>query len=84
MGYMQGYPVGDTMYVMDAFGLPVEATETRVNAGKEADAYMFAHRDKCDEVARPEYICGWYHSHPGYGCWLSGIDVETQQNYQKI
>ena len=37
MGLMQGYPVGDTMYVMDAFGLPVEATETRVNAGKEAD-----------------------------------------------
>jgi COP9 signalosome complex subunit 5 len=84
MGLMQGYPVGDTMYVMDAFGLPVEATETRVNAGKEADAYMFAHMDKCTEVARPEYICGWYHSHPGYGCWLSGIDVTTQQNYQKI
>lgn len=21
---------------------------------------------------------GWYHSHPGYGCWLSGIDVGTQ------
>ena len=45
---------------------------------------MFAHIDKCTEVARPEYICGWYHSHPGYGCWLSGIDVMTQQNYQKI
>lgn len=25
-----------------------------------------------------ENICGWYHSHPGYGCWLSGIDVQTQ------
>lgn len=26
-----------------------------------------------------------YHSHPGYGCWLSGIDVSTQmlnQSYQ--
>ena len=72
------------MYVMDAFGLPVEATETRVNAGREADEYMFAHIKKSKEVARPEYICGWYHSHPGYGCWLSGIDVTTQQNYQKI
>ena len=81
MGLMQGYPVGDTMYVMDAFGLPVEASETRVNAGAEADQYMFAHRDSCDQVARPEYIIGWYHSHPGYGCWLSGIDVNTQQNY---
>ena len=29
---------------------------------------------------------GWYHSHPGYGCWLSGIDVGTQaiqQQYQE-
>ncbi|KAJ7958654.1 COP9 signalosome complex subunit [Quillaja saponaria] len=23
-------------------------------------------------------LSGWYHSHPGYGCWLSGIDVSTQ------
>jgi len=34
------------MYVMDSFGLPVEATETRVNAGREADDYMFAHLKK--------------------------------------
>ena len=83
MGLMQGYPVGDTMYVMDAFGLPVEATETRVNAGREADEYMFAHIKKSKDVARPEYICGWYHSHPGYDCWLSGIDVGTEMLYQK-
>ena len=72
------------MYVMDSFGFPVEATETRVNAGREADDYMFAHLKKSKQVARAEGICGWYHSHPGYGCWLSGIDVNTQQNYQQI
>lgn len=35
---------------------------------------------------RLENAIGWYHSHPGYGCWLSGIDVSTQmlnQNYQE-
>ena len=21
-------------------------------------------------------VVGWYHSHPGYACWLSGIDVK--------
>lgn len=26
---------------------------------------------------------GWYHSHPGYGCWLSGIDVSTQMDNQQ-
>lgn len=35
-------------------------------------AHTFCFRGKV------ENICGWYHSHPGYGCWLSGIDVQTQ------
>jgi COP9 signalosome complex subunit 5 len=30
------------------------------------------------KVGRLENVVGWYHSHPGYGCWLSGIDVGTQ------
>lgn len=37
------------------------------------------------DVGRFENIVGWYHSHPGYGCWLSGIDCSTQmlnQQYQ--
>lgn len=28
-------------------------------------------------------IVGWYHSHPSFGCWLSGIDVATQELFQK-
>ena len=39
MGIMQGKTEGDTMIVMDAFALPVEGTETRVNA--QADAYEY-------------------------------------------
>ena len=38
------------------------------------------------QVGRLENAIGWYHSHPGYGCWLSGIDVSTQmvnQQYQE-
>ena len=37
------------------------------------------------QVGRLENAIGWYHSRPGYGCWLSGIDVSTQmlnQNFQ--
>jgi hypothetical protein len=30
-------------------------------------------------VPRPEIVVGWYHSHPGFGCWLSGTDVGTQK-----
>jgi len=68
---------------MDSFPLPVEGTETRVNAGNEANEFMCSHIDACEKVSRPENVCGWYHSHPGYGCWLSGIDVGTQTLYQK-
>ena len=35
-------------------------------------------------VDRLEHAVGWYHSHPGYGCWLSGIDVSTQKLHQKF
>lgn len=34
-------------------------------------------------MGRLENIVGWYHSHPGYGCWLSGIDVHTQMTNQQ-
>lgn len=39
MGLMQGKTDGDTIIIMDAFALPVEGTETRVNA--QADAYEY-------------------------------------------
>ncbi|MCJ8745863.1 hypothetical protein PDJAM_G00135270 [Pangasius djambal] len=35
-------------------------------------------------VGRLENAIGWYHSHPGYGCWLSGIDVSTQMLNQQF
>ena len=36
------------------------------------------------KVGRLENAIGWYHSHPGYGCWLSGIDVTTQMVNQQF
>jgi 26S proteasome regulatory subunit N11 len=33
---------------------------------------------------RPEMVVGWYHSHPGFGCWLSGVDVNTQQSFEAL
>ena len=43
MGVMQGKVVGDAFVVLDAFALPVEGTETRVNAAAEGyDEHMAA------------------------------------------
>mgnify|MGYP002385133485 CR=1 FL=1 len=33
---------------------------------------------------RPESVVGWYHSHPGFGCWLSGVDINTQQSFEAL
>ena len=27
---------------------------------------------------------GWYHSHPGFGCWLSGVDMNTQTSFEQL
>ncbi|KAF9147641.1 COP9 signalosome complex subunit 5 [Linnemannia schmuckeri] len=84
MGMMQGKVQGNTIIIMDAFALPVEGTETRVNAQVEGYEYMVQYMTKIKEVGRLENAIGWYHSHPGYGCWLSGIDVNTQMQNQQF
>ncbi len=50
MGMLYGKVQGDTFIVIDAFALPVEGTETRVNAQAEAYEYMvdFAETNKVD------------------------------------
>lgn len=86
MGLLLGKVEETKMIVTDAFALPVEGTETRVNAQSQAYEYMTAYIESAKEVGRMENAIGWYHSHPGYGCWLSGIDVSTQtlnQNFQE-
>lgn len=82
MGLMQGYTSGSTFVITDAFRLPVDGTETRVNAQEEANEYLIDYLVKSREAGQLENPVGWYHSHPGYGCWLSGIDVSTQVTHQ--
>ncbi|KAG5351327.1 hypothetical protein C0989_006963 [Termitomyces sp. Mn162] len=84
MGLMQGKVVGNTIVVMDSFALPVQGTETRVSAANEANEYMVEYIQGSEKAGRLENAIGWYHSHPGYGCWLSGIDVNTQIINQKF
>lgn len=83
MGLLQGKVTKDGKFiVVDAFPLPVEGTETRVSAQSEANEYMIEYNDCAKRNGREEHVVGWYHSHPGYGCWLSGIDVDTQSQNQ--
>lgn len=50
---MQGKVQGDTFIVIDSFALPVEGTETRVNAASEANEYMVSFLDS-------NRVSGWH------------------------
>ena len=50
MGLMLGKIDGSTMVVMDTFALPVEGTETRVNAQAAAYEYMSTYIESAKQV----------------------------------
>lgn len=85
MGMLLGSASPPAFTVTDCFALPVEATETRVNAMGEAYEYIVKYVDSLENNSgkRPQ-IVGWYHSHPGYGCFLSRIDINTQSQNQQF
>lgn len=49
---MLGKVDGETMIIMDSFALPVEGTETRVNAQAAAYEYMAAYIENAKQVRR--------------------------------
>lgn len=56
MGLMQGKVQGDSLVIMDSFALPVQGTETRVNAGNEAIEYMVQYTAESEKVHRAQDV----------------------------
>jgi len=48
---------------------------------KDYKNYARAFRDIKKEKL---FICGWAHSHPSYGCFMSNEDIGTQSRYQTL
>lgn len=55
---MLGKVDGETMIIMDSFALPVEGTETRVNAQAAAYEYMAAYIENAKQVRRRRKFTG--------------------------
>lgn len=80
MGLLQGHFTDNTLIITDSFALPVDASEVECSLNDHSVAYMIQYLERSRELGKPDAGCvGWYHSHPGYSCFLSGIDVNTQQ-----
>ena len=77
MGLMLGKIDKDCIIIQSSWALPVEGTETRVNAHSQAYEYMSKYMDDIKAVDRLEPVVGWYHSHPGYGCWVEDYKFKT-------
>merc|ERR1712203_1038581 len=83
MGLMLGEFVDEyTVRVIDVFAMPQSGTGVSVEA---VDSVFQAKMlDMLKQTGRPEMVVGWYHSHPGFGCWLSGVDINTQSSFEAL
>jgi 26S proteasome regulatory subunit N11 len=83
MGIMLGEFVDDyTVRVLDCFAMPQAASGVSVEAVDPE--YQAAMLEMLKQTGRGEFAVGWYHSHPGFGCWLSGTDVNTAASFEKL
>lgn len=83
MGLMLGEFVDEyTVRVVDVFAMPQSGTGVSVEAVDHA--FQTNMLDMLKQTGRPEMVVGWYHSHPGFGCWLSGVDINTQQSFEAL
>lgn len=83
MGLMLGEFVDDlTIDVTDVFAMPQLGTGVSVEAVD--DVFQTKMMDMLRQTGRDEMVVGWYHSHPGFGCWLSSVDVNTQQLFEQL
>ncbi|KAI6163064.1 multidrug resistance protein [Pisolithus thermaeus] len=83
MGLMLGEFVDEyTVQVVDVFAMPQSGTTVTV----ESVDHVFQTKmvDMLKQTGRPEMVVGWYHSHPGFGCWLSSVDINTQQSFEQM
>ncbi|ODV84849.1 hypothetical protein CANARDRAFT_8420 [[Candida] arabinofermentans NRRL YB-2248] len=83
MGLMLGEIVDDfTIHVVDVFAMPQSGTGVSVEAVD--DVFQTKMMDMLKQTGRDQLVVGWYHSHPGFGCWLSSVDVNTQQSFEQL
>jgi len=83
MGLMLGEFIDEyTVQVIDVFAMPQSGTTVTV----ESVDHVFQTKmmEMLKQTGRPEAVVGWYHSHPGFGCWLSSVDINTQQSFEQL
>ena len=74
MGIMIGEFVDEyKIDVVDVFAMP--QVQSTVSVESVDPAYQAQMMELLKRVGMQGICVGWYHSHPGFGCWLSMTDV---------
>merc|ERR1740130_890789 len=83
MGLMLGEFIDDyTVQVVDVFSMPQSGNSVSVEAVDPV--FQTKMLDMLKQTNRPEMVVGWYHSHPGFGCWFSSTDITTQASFEQL
>lgn len=81
LGFLIGRMKDYTLIIEDSITNEVESSKTSSRMSPLSIAKI------ADEIIHqkiPGNIVGWYHSHPGYGVYMSRIDAETQSKLQQF
>ncbi|MFP4196048.1 MAG: Mov34/MPN/PAD-1 family protein [Methanomassiliicoccales archaeon] len=80
MGFLLGqvFQMGGDRYalVRDVVTTDLEASSVQVRFDRSSYESLFSDLEEC---GFDYLIVGWYHSHPGHGCFMSSTDIETQR-----
>ncbi|MFW9950988.1 MAG: hypothetical protein ACFFKA_12795 [Candidatus Thorarchaeota archaeon] len=73
----------EILYIEDAYPMGHgTAVYAEINVERNRKS---GHERAYEEIIKKGlFICGWYHSHPSYGCFMSREDLSTQARYQKL
>ncbi|KAL2262493.1 hypothetical protein VTK26DRAFT_1174 [Humicola hyalothermophila] len=83
MGLMLGEFVDDfTVRVVDVFAMPQSGTGVSVEAVDPV--FQMKMMDMLRQTGRYGHWIITPHSHPGFGCWLSSVDINTQQSFEQL
>jgi len=83
MGIMLGKFIDKTtIEISDVFAMP--QTGTKVSVEAVDPVFQTKMLELLFQLEKYEIIVGWYHSHPGFGCWLSGVDINTQKSFEQL
>lgn len=73
MGSLYRDDLGTYAVVTDTATAGLESSESSVRFDKDSFEELFESMDGSDG----ELVVGWYHSHPGFGCYMSDTDLRT-------